>query len=63
MSYTKTVWETGDTITSEKLNNAENGIEAANDIQSTIVIDDVRPVNSIAVLSYIASLDASEEEY
>ena len=26
MSYTKTVWETGDTITAQKLNNMENGI-------------------------------------
>ena len=26
MTYTKTVWETGDTITAQKLNNMENGI-------------------------------------
>lgn len=26
MSYTKTNWETGDTITAEKLNNLENGV-------------------------------------
>ena len=30
MAYTKTVWETGDVITAAKLNNAEDGIEAAN---------------------------------
>ena len=29
MSYTKTTWETGDTITAEKLNNIEDGVEAA----------------------------------
>lgn len=29
MAYTKTVWETGDVITAAKLNNAEDGIEAA----------------------------------
>ena len=29
MAYVKTVWETGDVITAEKLNNAEDGIEAA----------------------------------
>ena len=29
MAYTKTVWETGDVITATKLNNAEDGIEAA----------------------------------
>lgn len=30
MAYTKTVWQTGDVITAEKLNNAEAGIETAN---------------------------------
>ena len=30
MSYTKTTWANGDTITSEKLNNAESGIEEIN---------------------------------
>ena len=29
MAYTPTVWATGDTITAEKLNKAENGIAAA----------------------------------
>lgn len=29
MAYTPTVWETGDVITAEKLNNMECGIEAA----------------------------------
>ena len=29
MAYTPTVWETGDIITAEKLNKAENGIAAA----------------------------------
>lgn len=29
MSYNKTTWTAGDTITAEKLNNIENGIEAA----------------------------------
>lgn len=35
MSYTPTTWQTGDTITAEKLNNMESGIEAANE---TLVI-------------------------
>lgn len=35
MSYTPTNWQTGDTITAEKLNNMESGIEAANE---TLVI-------------------------
>ena len=29
MSYEKTTWETGDTITAEKLNNLEGGVERA----------------------------------
>ena len=32
MAYTPTVWETGDVITAEKLNKAENGIAAASDM-------------------------------
>lgn len=32
MSYTPTNWQTGDTVTAEKLNNMEQGIEAANDV-------------------------------
>lgn len=34
MSYNKTIWTAGDVITAEKLNNIENGIEAA-EAQST----------------------------
>jgi len=30
MSYTKTVWQSGDVVTAEKLNNLENGVESAN---------------------------------
>ena len=32
MSYTPTKWQTGDTITAEKLNNMEDGIENANEL-------------------------------
>lgn len=32
MAYTPTVWATGDTITAEKLNKAENGIESAYEV-------------------------------
>ena len=32
MSYTPTNWQTGDTVTAEKLNNMESGIELANDV-------------------------------
>ena len=31
MSYTPTTWQTGDTITAEKLNHMEDGIENANE--------------------------------
>lgn len=31
MSYTPTTWQTGDTITAEKLNNMEDGIKNANE--------------------------------
>lgn len=37
MAYNKTTWETGDTITAQKLNNAENGIEANDTAISGIV--------------------------
>ena len=40
MAYTPTVWETGDVITAEKLNKAENGIAAATPIVFTLTIDD-----------------------
>lgn len=30
MTYTKTTWANGDVITAQKLNNLENGVEAAN---------------------------------
>lgn len=39
MSYTPTTWQTGDTITAEKLNNMESGIEASNGIIIPITVD------------------------
>ena len=36
MSYTPTTWETGDTITAEKLNNIEGGI-----VNSCLIVNDV----------------------
>ena len=36
MAYTPTVWETGDTITAEKLNKVENGIAGAYPLVVTI---------------------------
>ena len=39
MSYTPTNWQTGDTITAEKLNNMERGIEASNGIIIPITVN------------------------
>lgn len=63
MAYTKTVWQTGDVITAAKLNNAEDGIEAASPIEvlqewtrgddyyeTTIALEDV--LNSIKAQNY-----------
>ena len=41
MAYTPTVWATGDVITAEKLNKAEQGIADANGIVCTITYDSV----------------------
>lgn len=51
MSYTPTVWATGDTITAEKLNKAENGIAAA----SALIIP-------LSWEGHTATLDASYDE-
>ena len=55
MSYTKTTWATGDVITAEKLNNAEDGI-AANDTalagkQATLVSGtNIKTINNESIL-------------
>ncbi len=41
MAYNKTTWKTGDVITAEKLNNAENGIAAASPFIINLVVDEV----------------------
>lgn len=40
MSYTKTTWVTGDTITATKMNNIESGVEAANNSGSIVMLTD-----------------------
>lgn len=50
MAYTKTVWETGDVITAAKLNNAEDGIEAANEIKGILCLEMTKE-DSTATLS------------
>lgn len=41
MSYTKTNWQTGDTITAEKLNHAEQGIYDNSTSGGVLVVHDV----------------------
>ena len=38
MTYNKTTWASGDTITAEKLNNIENGIEASSEASGLLVV-------------------------
>lgn len=62
MSYIPTVWETGDTITAEKLNNMEQGIEDAF-IAPTITSADagsVLGVNSSGEWAVIAPVEPQE---
>lgn len=39
MSYTKTTWVTGDTVTADKLNNIEDGIEAIDMASAPLVFE------------------------
>ena len=61
--YTKNEWQNGDVITKSKLDHIEQGIYDSSDVSSVITAGSVKPVNSIAVIAYIASLDANDEEY
>ena len=61
--YSKQDWTTGEVITETKLDHMEQGIYDASDVSSVITAGSVKPVNSVAVLAYIASLDANDEEY
>ena len=40
MGYNKTTWQTGDTVTAEKLNNMENGIENATNKVVVLLVDE-----------------------
>ena len=73
MAYTKTVWVTGDVITATKLNNAEDGIEAAqlpdiadadvNDYLSVVSITDyseIVPEQTITITDAAVELDDIE---
>lgn len=61
--YSKQDWVTGETITEAKLDHMEQGIYDASDVSSVITAGSVKPVNSVAVLAYIASLDANNTLY
>lgn len=51
MAYQKTTWNTGDTITAEKLNNLETGVAAANGAATTSTPGLVKQMANIAQLS------------
>lgn len=53
MAYVKTVWETGDVITAEKLNNMEGGIEA----QDPIILLGVYDANDDTITFDISAAD------
>ena len=60
MSYTKTTWAAGDKVTSAKLNNIENGIEA---VESAITnVNDVATANSGTLETVVADYSALNEQ-
>lgn len=58
MAYTPTVWETGDVITAEKLNKAENGIAAASvaELPSVSDVDEGKVLTVDSSGDWIAAL-------
>lgn len=75
MAYTPTVWETGDTITAEKLNKAENGIAAAGPVVLSVTIDesdtlhlgkswdDLMALSGVPVFAQIDISDTAQTRY
>ena len=60
MSYAKTTWAAGDKVTSAKLNNIENGIEA---VESAITnVNDVATANSGTLETVVADYSALNEQ-
>ena len=57
MAYTPTVWETGDIITAEKLNNMEGGI-AANDAALTDIMSDITDLSDEIFISDTVQLES-----
>lgn len=64
MSYEKTTWETGDTITAEKLNKLENGVAEAGEsggvlVTFTVTMQDMYTVGSVvADKTYLQVIEA-----
>lgn len=48
MSYTKNTWNTGDTVTAEKLNNLENGVVNAGALKVVISYDETTSVETLS---------------
>lgn len=64
MSYTPTNWQTGDTVTAEKLNKMEQGIELANDpfvITCTPTAADYSGVMDVTFEEIKAAADAGKK--
>lgn len=63
MSYTPTNWQTGDTVTAERLNKMESGIELANDpfiVTLTPTAQDMSGVMDKTAIEIRAAFDAGK---
>ena len=61
MAYTPTVWETGDIITAEKLNKAENGIAANSVLDVTVTMEDSAYVADTEFADACAAVEAGQD--
>ena len=62
MSYTKTVWHTGDVVTSAGLNNIENGIEALHQLPLIVHCSEDTFINEKQSVSIQYTLDKTYAE-
>ena len=61
MAYTPTVWATGDVITAEKLNKAENGIAANSVLDVTVTMEDSAYVADTEFADACAAVEAGQD--
>lgn len=55
MAYTKQTWTTGDTVTADKLNHIESGIEGASSSSSNVVVVHVTWQDEVGTLDKTAA--------